>query len=81
MNESTNPQPVKQFAQWIVHWRWPVLIASLVLAMMAAAGAPRLAFNNEYRVFSVMIIQSFRPSRHYNVPTPRSTTSYLQSRP
>ena len=39
------------FAEWVIRWRWLVLIGSLAVAMLAGSGARNLAFNNDYRVF------------------------------
>jgi predicted RND superfamily exporter protein len=39
------------YARWIVRWRWPVLLAVLALSFLASAGASRLGFIDEYRVF------------------------------
>ncbi|MDQ6991838.1 MAG: MMPL family transporter [Mariprofundus sp.] len=39
------------YAEWIVRWRWPVILLAILLAMAAASGGRFLAFNNDYRVF------------------------------
>ena len=39
------------FAQWVIRWRWLVLIGSIAVAVIAGSGAARLAFNNDYRIF------------------------------
>ena len=39
------------YGAWIIRWRWPVILGSLVLAMAAGYGAQNLAFKNDYRVF------------------------------
>ena len=39
------------FAEWVIRWRWLVLIGSLAIAMLAGSGGQHLAFNNDYRVF------------------------------
>ena len=36
---------------WVIRWRWPVLVVSLALALIAGTGMRNLAFNNDYRVF------------------------------
>ena len=41
----------RAWGPWVIRWRWPVLVASLVLALLAGKGAENLAFNNDYRVF------------------------------
>ena len=40
-----------RYARWLIRWRWPVLVVSLVLALAAGAGASRPGFIDEYRVF------------------------------
>ncbi|MDQ6961745.1 MAG: MMPL family transporter [Mariprofundaceae bacterium] len=42
---------VKAYAQWVVKWRWLIIIISLLLAMAAGSGGRFLAFNTDYRVF------------------------------
>ncbi len=39
------------FAEWVIRWRWLVLVGSLAFAAIAGSGGARLAFNNDYRVF------------------------------
>ena len=39
------------FAEWVIRWRWLVLIGSIAVAMIAGSGGERLVFNNDYRVF------------------------------
>jgi len=39
------------FAEWIVRFRWPVIIVSILLVLAAASGARFLGFNTDYRVF------------------------------
>ena len=39
------------FAEWVIRWRWLVLIGSVAVALVAGSGGERLAFNNDYRVF------------------------------
>jgi predicted RND superfamily exporter protein len=40
-----------RYARTVVRWRWPVLLVTLALGIAAAAGAARLRFVDEYRVF------------------------------
>ena len=40
-----------RLARFVIRWRWPVLLASLVVAMAAGMGGSKLAFNNDYHVF------------------------------
>ena len=37
--------------QWVVRWRWLVILASLAVTVGIATGAQRLTFDNNYRVF------------------------------
>ena len=49
--ESTSMSATVRWARWVVRWRWPVLLASVALIFAAGAGAKKLGFNDEYRVF------------------------------
>lgn len=42
---------VIQFANWVVKWRWLVLIGSIALVVLAGSGAGNLAFNNDYHIY------------------------------
>ena len=42
---------VVRFSRWVVRWRWPVVIASLVLAALAGSGAKGLFFDTSYTAF------------------------------
>lgn len=46
-----SPALAERYARWVVSWRWPVLAGSLALTLLAAMGATRLGFIDEYRVF------------------------------
>jgi len=39
------------YGEWVVKWRWPVIVLAIVLAMAAGSGGRFLAFNTDYRVF------------------------------
>jgi predicted RND superfamily exporter protein len=39
------------YTEWVIRWRWPVMVASVLLAFVAAAGLPRLDFKNDYKVW------------------------------
>ena len=41
----------RAWGPWVIRWRWPVLVVSLALTLIAGIGARNLAFNNDYRVF------------------------------
>jgi predicted RND superfamily exporter protein len=42
---------VKSYAEWILRWRYPVLIATVMLVALAASGGRFLTFKTDYRVF------------------------------
>jgi len=39
------------YAEWVVRWRWPVIILAVLMVLGAASGGRFLAFNTDYRVF------------------------------
>lgn len=39
------------FADWVIRWRWLILVASVVLTVLAASGGRFLKMNNDYKVF------------------------------
>jgi len=39
------------YGEWIVKWRWAVIILTILVALGAASGGRFLAFNTDYRVF------------------------------
>ena len=42
---------VVAYAQWLLRWRWPIILVTLLVAAAAGYGAQLLKFNNNYRVF------------------------------
>ena len=42
---------VVRYAEWIIRWRWPVVLLVLLAVGFAGAGAKNLAFATNYRVF------------------------------
>lgn len=42
---------VVAYAEWIVRWRWAVLAASVLLAVLMASGARLIEFSSNYRYF------------------------------
>jgi predicted RND superfamily exporter protein len=42
---------LKPYAEWILRWRLPVLVACLVLVALAASGGRFITFKTDYRVF------------------------------
>lgn len=51
MSETKGQGLAVRYAQWVVRWRWWVLLATLLATVAAAAGASKLSFTNDYRVF------------------------------
>jgi len=39
------------YGEWIVRWRWPVILLAVLMAFAAASGGRFLAFDTDYRVF------------------------------
>jgi len=42
---------IKTYAQWVVHWRWVIIFATLASVLLLASGGRFLEFTNNYRVF------------------------------
>jgi len=40
-----------QYSQWVIRWRWPIVLLTLALAVGAGSGLKNLGFNTDYRVF------------------------------
>lgn len=47
----TADQVVEAYAWWVLKWRWPILIISVVATVLAARGGGFLTFSTNYRVF------------------------------
>lgn len=45
------PSFAERFGQRVIRWRWPVLLASLLLVMGMGYGGQYLAFNGDYHIF------------------------------
>lgn len=41
----------EHFGEWVLKYRWPVIIVSLILVFLAASGMKNLAMSTNYRVF------------------------------
>ncbi len=41
----------KNFAKFIIKWRWPVILLNVLLVFSAAYGLQKLQFTNNYRIF------------------------------
>jgi len=40
-----------RYAEWVVKWRWLLIITSVLFVILLSSGTRLLAFNNDYRVF------------------------------
>ena len=50
-NSAQMASRLNRYADFIIRWRWLVIIATLLLSVFVASGAQFLGFNNDYRVF------------------------------
>lgn len=50
MNDQTKNGTVR-YAEWVLRWRWPVLLVSLLAVAAAGSGGRFLQFSNDYRDF------------------------------
>jgi predicted RND superfamily exporter protein len=51
MSQNTPVEWTARIGNWLVRWRWPLLILSLVIGVFAGFGGSKIAFKNDYRVF------------------------------
>ncbi|MCZ6726285.1 MAG: hypothetical protein O7A98_02900, partial [Acidobacteria bacterium] len=42
---------VQRYTQWVIRWRWPIVLATLLVVVVAGSGMQHLAFATNYRVF------------------------------
>ncbi len=47
----TMDQVVEAYAWWVLRWRWPILIITVLATILAARGAGFLTFSTNYRAF------------------------------
>jgi uncharacterized protein len=47
----TKSSAPKRFGEWVIKYRWLVILASVIITMIAGYGGQYLGFNNDYRVF------------------------------
>ncbi len=40
-----------RWGRWVIRWRWPIIVGSLLVAVLAGAGAKNLRFGSNYRLF------------------------------
>ncbi len=51
MKQKNNLSKAKQWGEFVIKFRWPVLIITLLLAFGLGSGASKLAFDGDYHVF------------------------------
>lgn len=53
MKETGQPslRGAARFGEWVIRWRWFVLVASMALMVLIGAGARKIYMKNDYRVF------------------------------
>ena len=39
------------YTRWVIRWRWPIVIASLLVALLLGSGTRGLFFDTNYRAF------------------------------
>lgn len=44
-------EAVVAYAQWVVRWRWAIIVGSLIVAFLIASGGRFIGFSTDYRVF------------------------------
>jgi predicted RND superfamily exporter protein len=42
---------ITRYADWILRWRWPVVVLTPLIVFALASGGQFLQFDNDYRVF------------------------------
>ncbi len=47
----TMDQAVEAYGWWVLRWRWPIIIITVVATVLAARGGAFLTFSTNYRVF------------------------------
>lgn len=50
MSKDTSPA-VAAFSRWVIRWRWPVVIGTLLLVALATSGARFIEFAGSYRAY------------------------------
>jgi predicted RND superfamily exporter protein len=51
MPKSGDQNKLMNFIDWILRWRWPIVVGTLVIVFLIASGAQFLRFDTNYRVF------------------------------
>lgn len=47
----TFDQAVEAYAWWVLRWRWPIIVLTLVATILAVRGGAFLTFSTDYRAF------------------------------
>ena len=42
---------IESYANWLMRWRWLMILATIVLVLLIASGGRFLVFENDYRIF------------------------------
>ena len=52
MKDYTGPdRAVQLYGWWVLRWRWPIVLAAVLLTVLAASGGRFLWFETNYRVY------------------------------
>ena len=51
LKNPTNHTFIVRYGQWLIKWRWLVVISSLALTLGVASGGRLLGFDTDYRAF------------------------------
>lgn len=49
--QARNQKRIIAYANWVIKWRWLVLLGTLVITFLAASGGRFLSFNSDYHAF------------------------------
>lgn len=50
-SKSSFDSSIEVYARWVLRWRWPIAIVTILLTLLMGSGAQGLYFNTEYRAF------------------------------
>ena len=51
MNNGVNNHHIVRYAEWVIRWRWLILIGTFAFVLAAVSGARLLQFSTDYRMF------------------------------
>ncbi len=52
MSRTSRLEPfVVPYTRWVIRWRWPIVMATLLVTLFIGSGAQGLFFNTNYRAF------------------------------